>query len=119
MKKKNSVNKGFLKEYRNGKPNEIKYIPLSFGFIKLRYGYSDDPKNLSAASFVLDKNEYSPALGMTLEFSLNENGLNDTATYIPENGISGFQWSNGEVFRGHTYDDDTAPSNGRIISLED
>jgi hypothetical protein len=118
-KKKNKIPEGFLKNYQNDKKNEIKYIRLETGFLKLEYGLYNNPGVLCLVSFVLDKNEDAIAIGSRLEIILNDGGENDEVTFISENGVSGLQWSNGEVIWGHTYDDDSAPGPGRKISLDD
>jgi hypothetical protein len=38
-------------------------------------------------------------------------------TFITENGVSGLQWSGGDVFWGHTYEDDGPPARGRKEDL--
>ena len=40
---KNSIPKGFLKKYRYGKANEILFLTLQKGFLRLEYGLYDDP----------------------------------------------------------------------------
>jgi hypothetical protein len=39
--------------------------------------------------------------------------------FTSENGVSGLQWSAGRVFWGHTHDDDSPPSAGKRISIDD
>lgn len=115
---KNRMAAGFLKKYRKGKGNEVKYIPLKLGFLKLEYGLYDDPGTLGLVSFVLDRDDEAIAVGSRLEMSLPEDGTGEEVTYISENGVSGLQWSNGEVIWGHTYDDDSPPSPGKKIGLD-
>ncbi len=114
--KKNYLRKGFLKKYRKGKDNEIKFLPLKNGFLRLEY---EDQGVLSIVSYVLSKAKNALSIGKRLELSLDQDYNNDTATYIEEMGISGFQWSNGEVFWGHTFDDDSPPTGVRKIILDE
>jgi len=117
MKKRNKIPKGFLKAYRTEEKHDVTYLPLDLGFLKLEYSLYDDPDLLGLVSFVLDKSEDAIAIGSRLEMNLSPDGQSDEITYISENGVSGLQWSNGEVIWGHTYDDDSAPTPGRKVSL--
>jgi hypothetical protein len=110
----NSVPKGFLKKYRKGKDNDISYLPLTIGYLRLEYT-SD---LLSIVSFVRDKSPYSKAIGERLECDLNLDGNGEVVTYISEMGMSGLQWSEGQVLWGHTFDDDSSPSKGEKINLD-
>ncbi|MBN1898627.1 MAG: hypothetical protein JW827_07600 [Spirochaetes bacterium] len=116
---KNEMPEGFLQKYRNGKRKEVKYIPLKLGFLKLEYDVCDNPGILSLVSFVLEDNDEAMAVGPRLEMNLTPDATGDVVTFITENGVSGLQWSNGRVFWGHTYDDDSPPSEGKTISLEE
>jgi hypothetical protein len=117
MARKNSVAKDFMNIYWKGKKKSIVYLPLSLGFLKLEYGLYDSPEKLCLVSFVLDKDDEAIAVGSRLEMSLADKLKNSEVTYISENGVSGLQWSGGEVIWGHTYDDDSAPSPGKKIPL--
>jgi hypothetical protein len=116
--KRNTVAKGFLNTHRTGGKNEVKYVKLNNGYLKLEYGLYDIPEILSLVSFVLDKSEDAIAIGMRLEMNLQADHADDEVTYISENGVSGLQWSGGEVIWGHTYDDDSPPGPGRKIKLD-
>lgn len=118
-KQRNKLTKGFLKTYRTGNDNEVKYIKLATGYLKLEYGLYDTPTILSLVSFVLDTSEDAIAVGMRLEMNLQDDHTGDEVTYISENGVSGLQWSGGEVIWGHTYDEDSPPGPGRKITLDD
>jgi len=115
---KNKILKGFLKTYRKGKPGEVKYIPLRLGFLKLEYGLYDEPEVLSLVSFVLNDNDEAIAIGLRLEMMLGEVEGSGEVTYISENGVSGFQWSDGYVIWGHTFNDDSSPERGKKIGLD-
>jgi len=115
---KNTVQKGFLKKYRRSKGSETVFLPLEKGYLRLEYGLYDNPGWLSLVSYVLTNKKNAPALGKRLELVLDEEGQN-IVTFIAEMGVSGTQWSNGHVIWGHTYDDDSPPSPGRKISLDD
>ncbi len=117
MRKRNIIPKGFLKTYRAGKKHDVTYLPLELGFLKLEYGLYEDPELLGLVSFVLDRADDAIAIGSRLEMNLSIDEQSDEVTYISENGVSGLQWSDGEVIWGHTYDDDSAPSPGRKVSL--
>jgi hypothetical protein len=117
--KRNVIPKGFLETYRFSKKDEVKYLELATGFLKLEYGLYDDPGVLCLVSFVLDKSDEAMAIGPRLEMNLNEFRTGEQATFITEFGVSGLQWSGGEVIWGHTFDDDLAPEPGRKISLDD
>ena len=121
MSLKNSLPKGFLKKYRIVEKEGVKYIALNSGYLKLEYDkFEEDQPVLFLASFVLKKNKYAVALGNRLEFSISKNeNENDEVTFISEYGVSGLQWSNGRVFWGHTYDDDSPPPPGRKINLDE
>ena len=118
MKKKNKIAKGFLVKYRIRGKQRVKYIPLDLGFLKLEYGFCEEADLLSLVSFVLQNSDDALAVGARLEMNLSRDGKNDIVTYITEYGVSGLQWSKGEVIWGHTYDDDTPASPGRKIGLE-
>jgi hypothetical protein len=115
---KNSMKGNFLKNYHKGRAHEETYIPLKTGFLKLEYGLNDSSGMLSLVSFVLEDNDKAMAVGRRLELLLSEDETGEVATFISENGISGLQWSGGRVFWGHTYDDDSPPSDGKSISLD-
>lgn len=114
----NSLPPKFLKKYREGKTDEVVYCRLSLGFLKLEYGLYDNPGTLSRVSFVLDDLDEATAIGSRLELVIGTDYREDEATFISENGVSGLQWSGGEVIWGHTYDDDTPTAPGRKISLD-
>jgi hypothetical protein len=118
-KKRNIIAKGFLETYRTGEKSEVKHLKLHTGFLKLEYGLYDNPELLCLVSFVLDRSEDAIAIGMRLEMNLQADHRGDEVTYISENGVSGLQWSDGEVIWGHTYDDDSAPGPVKKISLDD
>ena len=113
---KNTLPNGFLKKYRKGKPGEILFLPLQKGFLRLEYGLYCDPQTLCLVSYVNSKRIDALAIGNRLELSLSDDG-NDQVTFMAEMGVSGLQWSNGEVIWGHTYEDDSPPSPGRKIDL--
>lgn len=117
-KQQNSLPRGFLKTYRKGEKQEVKYIPLKLGFLKLEYGLYDNPGILGLVSFVMDESDDAIAIGARLEMMLSDDHEGEEVTCISEMGVSGLQWSNGEVIWGHTYDDDSAPSGGRKIGLD-
>jgi len=114
---KNSIPKGFLKKYRYGKANEILFLTLQKGFLRLEYGLYDDPEILCLVSYVNSKKKDALSIGNRLELNLGD-GNYDEVTFIAEMGVSGLQWSNGEVIWGHTYDDDSSPSPGRKVDLD-
>lgn len=116
---RNVIQKGFLGTCRRGEKHGVIYLPLALGFLKLEYGLYGTPETLCLVSFVLDKSKDAVAIGSRLEMSLQGDRRGEEVTYISENGVSGLQWSGGEVLWGHTYDDDSAPSPGRKISLDD
>jgi hypothetical protein len=113
---KNSIPKGFLATYRRGRENGVVYLPLAQGFLKLEYGH---PPLLFLVSYVLDDNDDAIAIGMRLEMNLGEDGEGESVTWISENGVSGLQWSGGEVIWGHAYDDESPPAPGRRIGLSE
>jgi hypothetical protein len=113
----NSIPKGFLKKYRKGKAGEVLYLELQKGFLRLEYGLYDDPLILCLVSYVKSKRKDAIAIGNRLELSLNDD-YGDEVTFMSEMGVSGLQWSNGEVIWGHTYDDDSSPSPGRKVDLD-
>lgn len=120
----NSVPKAFLKTYRKKdggkvKKKDTKYLPLHLGFLKLEYGLYDNPDLLCLVSFVLDDLDDAIAVGPRLEMGLSPDEKNEEVTYISENGVSGLQWSGGEVIWGHTYDDDSGPGPGKKIALDE
>ncbi|MBN1411827.1 MAG: hypothetical protein JW969_13345 [Spirochaetales bacterium] len=120
MSIQNSFPKGFLKKYNFSDKKEIKFIQLSTGFLKLDYHTDNDIAFLGIVSFVLKDKEDSFALGNRLKFIFSSIGNSyETVTFISENGVSGTQWHNGKVIWGHTYDDDSQPSKGCEISLDD
>jgi hypothetical protein len=116
-KKINQIAKGFLKTYRKRKERDVLYLPLELGFLKLEYGFNEEPGVLSLVSFVLENVDDAIAIGPRLEMSLAGSDEDTQVTYISENGVSGLQWSNGEVIWGHTYDEDAGPSPGRKADL--
>jgi hypothetical protein len=118
-KKRNNIAKGFLKTYRTGEKNGVTYLKLHTGFLKLEYGLYDNPELLCLVSFVPDTSEDAIAIGMRLEMNLQDDQNGDEVTYISENGVSGLQWSGGEVIWGHTYDDDSPPEPGRKVTLDE
>ena len=115
---KNSVSGGFLKKYRTAMVDDTLYIPLTAGFLRLEYSHETGPYILTRVSFTADSSEHSRAIGNLLEFSISADKDDGQATFIAEEGVSGIQWSAGEVVWGHAYDDDSPPSKGRKISLE-
>jgi len=117
--KKNKIEKGFLKKYRKRKGGEVVHLPLEFGFLKLEYGLYDEPGVLSLVSFVLEDKDDAIAIGPRLETMLGGSDEDTQVTYISDNGVSGLQWSNGEVVWGHTYDDDSGPSPGTKVGLDE
>lgn len=118
-KNRNHVPAGFLKTYRKGRKNSTVYLPLSTGFLKLEYGLYDSPERLDLVSFVLEQDDDAIAVGSRLEMNLADDPSGSEVTYISENGVSGLQWSGGEVIWGHTYDDDSPPQPGNKIALDD
>ena len=120
MKKAANTNeKGFLSRYRVSKPKEVRFIPLATGYLRLEYGLGEDQTALSLVSFVVKESKTALAVGERLEFDWDANGGKGQATFIAENAVSGLQWSGGRVLWGHTYDDDSPPSSGRKIRLEE
>lgn len=118
-KTKNTYPKGFLKKYRKGRSDEVLFLELKKGFLKLEYGLYENPGLLSLVSYVHSQRKDAMAIGNRLEICLDEDDTSAQVTFIAEMGVSGTQWSNGEVIWGHTYDDDSPPSPGRKISLDD
>jgi hypothetical protein len=116
---KNSFPKGFLKKYRNGRSDEVLFLPLQKGFLKLEYDLYEETGVLCLVSYVHSKRKDAMAIGNRLEICLEEDESYSQVTFIAEMGVSGTQWSNGEVIWGHTYDDDSPPSPGRKIGLDD
>jgi hypothetical protein len=114
---KNKIARGFLGKYRREEKREVVYLPLELGFLKLEYGLFDEPGILSLVSFVLENRDDAIAIGSRLEMSLADSDEDTQVTYISENGVSGLQWSDGEVIWGHTYDDDSGPSPDRKVGL--
>jgi hypothetical protein len=102
----NSPPANLFTEHERGKG--IVFLPLEQGWIKLEY---DDDGDLQLISFVLEEHEAERAVGPRLELG------GGTVTFITENGVSGLQWSDGEVIWGHTYDSDGSPAPGRKIDL--
>ena len=99
----NRVPPGFLERYRAKTAEDVVFLPLARGFLKLEYG----------------KYDASPAIGPRLELRLFKGERGDIATLIGENAVSGLQWSNGGVFWGHTYDEDGPAPQRRTVSLGD
>jgi hypothetical protein len=118
-KTKNTFSKGFLKKYCKGTSCEVLFLPLQNGFLKLEYGLYEEPGLLCLVSYVHSKRKDAMAIGNRLEICLDNDDACSKVTFIAEMGVSGTQWSNGEVIWGHTYDDDSPPSPGRKISLDD
>ncbi len=115
----NRVPPGFLERYRAKTAENVVFLPLARGFLKLEYGKYDEPDALAVVSFVAKNSEASPAIGPRLELRLFKGGREDIATLIGENAVSGLQWSNGGVFWGHTYDEDGPAPQRRTVSLGD
>jgi hypothetical protein len=116
-KQRNQVEKGFLQTYRRGRAREVRYLPLSRGFLKLEYASREEQGMLFLVSFVLDEDDRAMAVGPRLELRLDDTEEGGAATLIEENAVSGLQWSNGAVLWGHTYEDDGPPEKGRAVSL--
>ncbi|MEY2664755.1 MAG: hypothetical protein RIT04_563 [Candidatus Parcubacteria bacterium] len=110
----NTLPNNFLTDKLKGKPNEIGFVELKGGYLKMKY---DEDGALIRVAFVLSKEEYEPSVGKQLEFSLDQS-MNGTVTYIEEMGAGGFQWSEGKVIWGSTYDE-VPSSPTREISLND
>lgn len=117
---KNTIPKGFLKQYRYGDGEEFGYIILAAGFLRLEYDTEAPRPLLSRVSFVAAPNPFSNAIEEQLECNLSFDGADDEITFIKETGVSGTQWCDGQVRWGHTYDDenDTLPE-GRKIALDE
>ena len=94
-------------------------IALSIGFLRLEYDIEEAQPLLSRVSFVTAPNIFSNAIEELLEFNLSPDNAYDEVTFITEMGVSGTQWSDGQVRWGHTYDDDDAtPQEGKKIELD-
>jgi len=116
---RNNIPKGFLKKYRNGKGEEVRYIKLSVGYLRLEYDTEQSQSLLSIVSFVACPSMFSNAIEEQLELNLSINSTFDEVTFISEMGVSGSQWSDGQVRWGHTYDDDDATiAEGKKIALD-
>ncbi len=116
---KNELPPDFLSTYRFGKADSTVFIPLTSGYLRLRYGLYDTPETLSLVSFVLDANDTALAVGPQLEFRLPETVGIEEATFVGENAVSGLQWAAGRVIWGHAYDDDSAPEEGETIGFDE
>lgn len=113
----NSFPPGFIEKYRKGSCDSVEYISLDTGFLRIEYAGEEGDSLLSRVSFTAAKSKHSPAIGEVLEFSLSPDGADDVVTFIGDMNISGIQWANGEVQWGHTYEDETYPSDGKKIDL--
>ena len=116
---KNTIAPGFLKKYRCGKDAEPVYVPLAAGFLRLEYGGDLAPHLLSLVSFTSAPTLYSKAVGPRLECALSSDEKGEEVTCMEEEGVSGLQWAGGEVSWGHTFEDDSAPAEGRKVELGD
>lgn len=114
-KRKNSIEKGFLRTYRQSTEN-ILFVPLDTGFLKLEYG-AHTQNLLSKISFVAQKSKNAKTIGNYIDLNLGGDA-GEQGTYMEEESVSGVQWSNGHSGWGHTYQNGT-PSESREISLED
>ncbi len=116
---KNTIAPGFLKKYRLGSDGKPVYVPLATGFLRLEYGGGQAPHLLSLISFTAAPSLHSKAVGPRLECGLSAGGKGEEVTFMEEEGVSGTQWMGGEVSWGHTYEDDSAPGQGRKVELAD
>ena len=114
----NEIAEGFLARYGLGEKNSTVFLPLQKGYLKLEYGRFDREDALSIVSFVRHNSEDARAVGRLLKLRLFPGGNGDKGTFIAENAVSGLQWAHGKVFGGNTYDLDSGPAAGRIISLD-
>jgi len=101
---KNSVPLGFIEKYRIGNGDDLVFIPLASGFLRLEYLIEDDIPLLNKVAFVATASKHSSIIGRLLELSLGRNS--ETATYMDEQGLSGIQWTGGSTSWGHVFDGD-------------
>ncbi len=115
----NSMVPGFLARYREKKTEDIIYLPLNAGFLRLEYGRYDDPRALAIVSFVWHATREAAAVGPRLEMRLIPGDRGNIVTFIGENAVAGRQWRRGRVIRGHTYEDDSPGGAGNPVSLDE
>ena len=115
------IPRNFLAAYRVGKSGEIRWIPLTRGYLRLEYGVYYEKDLLGRVSFVFDRGKDAPAVGRKLELMLHHGGLREKAVFIAENAISGLQWAAGRVSGGTTLEIDPGSddSAARRISLDE
>jgi len=98
MEHENRLPKGFIEKYRIGKGNELVFIALRAGFLRIEYLVDDDQSLINKVAFIATKSEHSSIIGKWLELGLG------SYTYMDEQGLSGNQWSEGDVSWDNVYD---------------
>ena len=63
MEHENRLPKGFIEKYRIGKGNELVFIALRAGFLRIEYLVDDDQSLINKVAFIATKSEHSSIIG--------------------------------------------------------
>jgi len=115
---KNIIPEGFLKRYRKGKKGAVIFLPLTVGFLRLKYTIEGKLPFLHYIAFVSHPTDAAHVIGIQLEFNLAAEEEDEQVAVIAEQGASGIQWYGGEEHLANPHGNKSIPPKTRKISLD-